>query len=191
MKYLILLFFSFIISACQPPDSKSSSPQNSTPQGSVDPIYGSWRYTIPGTSTSNSLKYIVAIIDSNKITHIVAYSMNDGATAKIYFRRYEGTYQRSGNKFDVNYSYETCNPVGKETLLIIASGSTNNNLVLSNEDSSLILMFARITPTDTSQLTASLIEDKNCDIIAKIQKKSSRSIASEKAKSFLEMLSFN
>lgn len=184
MKF-ILIIFSLIISACQPPDSKSSSPQAST-----DPIFGDWRYTIPGTSTSNSLKFIVAKIDPTQVSFLVAYGIGDLASMKIYFRRNDGTYKRIGNKFEINYSHETCNPVGSETLIINVGGANNGNLMISSPDNSINLIFSRITPIDNSQLTAALIEDKNCNIISKLQKRASRSIAKEKIKSFFDILSF-
>lgn len=180
---LALLIICLIISACQPPDSKSNS------QNSTDPIYGNWQYITPGSTSENS-KGIVAQIDSSNVSFTQYYGCSDGNSVTAYVRKNIGTYNRVGNEFTFKYSYETCNPVVSEKFYINATGSNNSTLSVTTKDGSIQVLFARITPSDTSKLTASLIEDKNCNILSKHQKKNSRSVASQKLKSFFDLISF-
>lgn len=150
-----------------------------------DPIYGNWGYIVPGT---NNQKGIITIIGKDgTFTNMSFYGYSDGINkVKIYFRRYSGTYVRTGDRFDIKYDYESCDPIETDTLNI--KNVTDDRIYLSVPRLGLFLTYNR-APTANAALDITAIEDKNCTILSKLEKKEKRSIASmKKTKSFFNRI---
>ncbi|MBX3041953.1 MAG: hypothetical protein KF789_14700 [Bdellovibrionaceae bacterium] len=150
---------------------------------SADPIYGTWYYEMPGGS-STSAKGIVAEIKEGKVFFAYIYAYSSGGSIVMYHRKSEGTYTRNGNVFEMSYSYETCNPVGSETLELSVSGDT---LTVYVPNSGIGILMQRSSGGGQIQSMIA-IEDRNCNILSKIQaanqKKEKRTIASASKGSF-------
>lgn len=175
MKVLLLLSLLLIMS-CSKNDSAPADP--------ADQVYGSWYYQAPGGS-STSAKGIVATLDKNgsvQFAYVSGYA--SGGTAAFYTRKSIGSFTRSGEAFSIKYTYETCNPVNQETLYIKMRG---DNLLVSNSDRSVTFTMARPSATISNQMIA-VIEDKNCNILSKADKESTRSVANVKTKSVFDIV---
>ena len=175
MKYLLLCFL-FLVGC-----SKSGSDEKPI---EVDPIYGNWIYVTPG---SNGQKGIVSILNKDgTISNTSFYSYSVTANSvKFYYRRFSGKFVRNGDTFDIKYDYETCDPVGTDVLNLKSASA--DKLYVNVPRLGLFLTFNRV-PESTSPIDITAIEDKNCDILAKIEKKEKRSVASEKSKSFFDRM---
>jgi hypothetical protein len=178
-KALIISFL--VLSACSGSGGGGGGTDSVQAAGVSDPIYGTWYYQAPG-ATSTQAKGIIGKIDANGIQILNAYIYTDGSNATVYIRKSIGTYTRSGDVFSVKYSYETCSPVGQETMFLSVVG---DKLTVLNQDKSVQLLLSRAVDNG-SLLTAAFIEDKNCNILSKIEAKAGRSPASVKANSFLD-----
>lgn len=172
MKKLILLFTATVLVSCNKSDDSPS----------VDPIYGEWYYQVPGATDSKTSALLAEIKQDGTINLARIYAYTDGHTAVVYNRKMIGTFERSENSFHVKYSYETCNPVKEETFFLSMSG---DKLRYQNSDNSIAIVFARIQPGAEIKNMA-FVEDKNCEVMAKIQKKSGRLPASTKPKSIFD-----
>ena len=172
MKYtFICLLF---IAGCSGSKSSDSAKE--------DPVFGNWIYETPG---SNGQRGIVGVLDkSGTITLMTYYGYaTNSNTVTTYFRKSVGTFIRTGDSFNITYSYETCTPVGNETLIL--KTSSNDQLYVDVVSQGLFLTFNR-APANSSPLNITAIEDKDCNILAKLEKKEKRSIASIKSKSFFD-----
>lgn len=176
MNFLVLLVAVFALTACQGAGGGNASQ-------STDPIYGEWHYISPG-STNVKAKGIIATIDKDKIFFANTYVYTDGTSTVFYYRKSEGTYKRDGKRFYITYTYETCNPVGSETIDLTPNG---NSLTVYLPSKGLGLQMLK--STDSASSTSALaVEDKNCNILAKIEKSQKRAVASEKNNSFFERI---
>ena len=175
MKLLFSLLSILALAACSGGGSSGSSE-------TADPIYGEWYYEAPGSTASSASGIIGKIDKDGNFSFIQGYAYSDGIRATFYVRKNIGRYVRNGNEFKVTYSYETCSPVGEETLHVSMSG---DKLIVAISDGSFSLMLSRMSETTTLKNIA-MIEDKNCNILSKIEKKDKRSVASVKAKSFFD-----
>lgn len=176
MKFIISIISLSILASCSGGGGGASE--------STDPIYGDWYYQAPG-GTSTQAKGIVATISKDgtvKFANVYLYA--SGGSAVAYTRKSLGTFVRNGNEFTVTYSYETCDPVGTEKLTIETSGE---KLIVSAPNSGLTLTMSRPSGTSTIQ-TMAAIEDKNCNILSKLESDQKRSVASAKSKSFFDRI---
>lgn len=170
-KLLLVSLITF--TSCQK-DSKTSS------TNTTDPIYGSWYYQFPGATNSHA-KGIIGTIDKDKIFFAYVYVYSDGQSTIFYHRKSEGTYNRDGNIFKINYTYETCNPIGSESFELTASGD-QLTVYLKSEGIGYVMLRSKDTNLQQTMLA---IEDKNCDILfTKLEKEQKRKVASQKGKSF-------
>lgn len=174
MKILSLLFFVWALSACSNGGSDSAATQ--------DPIYGTWSYTYPG-ATSTKAKGIVAKIEKDKLQIVHAYGISDGSSIIYYTRKSEGTYLRDGKNFSITYSYETCKPIVKETIQLELTSS--DKLLVFDRVNKVSLSMSRVTNTGAVADSMAAIEDKNCNILSKVEKSENRSVANSSEKSFL------
>lgn len=176
MKILLSLLLILSISACSGGGGSSGSSET------ADPIYGEWYYENPG-STSTATSGVIGTIDKDgNFSFIQGYAYSDGIRAVFYVRKNVGKYVRSGNEFKVTYTYETCSPIGEETLHVKMSG---DKLIVATADGSFSLMLSRMSAT-TSLNNIAMVEDTGCNILSKIEKKDKRAVASIKAKSFFD-----
>lgn len=168
---LVLVFTSILASGCDKKgDNKSTEP--------VDPIYGDWYYSAPGGSTSEDRGFFGSLKQDGTISFAQAYAYGDGHTAVFYVRKSIGKFERNGETFKVKYSYETCNPIKEETIYL---KYLNGKLLLANSDRTISIAFARAAAETTLQNMA-FIEDKNCNILSKIENKEKRAPANAKVK---------
>ena len=173
MKQLGLLFVLFL-SACSNGGSDSSA--------TTDPIYGTWTYTYPG-ATSLKAKGFIAKIEKDKIFLVQAYGISDGSSTIFYTRKSEGSYVRDGKNFDITYSYETCKPIGRETVQIEIT--PEGKLLVVDPANKVALLMSKSTNTGSTAESMAAIEDKNCNILSKVEKSENRSVANSAEKSFL------
>ncbi len=160
MKYLIIISF-LCLAAC---GGGSGGGGDSVAKVSIeDSVYGNWIYQTPGSdgqrgafAAVNKDGTMVAMSYAGVVTDI------NTNTVVIYYRKSEGTFIRNGDSFELTYSYETCNPVGKETVRIKVNGF--DQLLLNIVDSGTILAFNRVPP-QSEAINVTMIEDKNCNIL--------------------------
>lgn len=172
MKTILILIAAISLVSCSKNDD--SAP--------IDPIYGDWYYRLQGSSSSNAGGILGELKSDGTINVARISGSSDGQTATVYVRKSIGTFERNGDEFRIKYSYETCNPVGQETLYLKV---VDDKLLLQNSDKTVAIYFAR--STENSSLTnMALIEDKNCDKMAKVENKTGRIPASTKPKSIFD-----
>lgn len=148
-----------------------------------DPLYGSWAYDLPGSTSSNARGSYVKIEENGNIQLYSVYATGNSNSAVVYSRKNIGKFTRNGDKFSIKYSYETCSPVGSEVLKFKISPNNSDSLIASNEDESVQLMYYRAKSSSSSPLSIANVEDKNCNIVLSL-KKDERKPASDSKKSF-------
>lgn len=153
---------------------------------STDPIYGEWYYQYPG-ATSTRANGIIAKIEDGKIFFAHVYAYTDGTSTIVYHRKNEGTYTRDGKSFTMNYTYETCDPVGSETLELTY---VDGKLAVYIPASGVGLQMNKTTKENSFDSMA-VIEDRNCNILSKTEKTQKRAVASTKSKSFFGRAGLN
>jgi hypothetical protein len=166
----------------------SCSNKSSDAGPTADPIFGTWTYVSPN-STSSSIRGYATTIDANgNILFMQIYGYSDSASAKLYVRKNIGTYVRNGEVFDIKWSHETCNPVGSETVKI--KSLSLDSLVASLSKDTIQLSFSRAVTSDPVKNLA-IIEDVNCTILTKLEGfgKTKRAVASVIGKSFFDQSS--
>lgn len=148
----------------------------------VDPVFGSWIY-----EASDDSGTILEVKEDGKINLAYGYVVYNGGNSYTYhYRKNIGTYQRSADKFVVNWSYETCEPIVNETFYI---SENKGMLTLQNQDKSISYFLKRSKSFDGVEgYYASAFEDKNCNAWSKIAPKLKRSIASEKNMNAIDIL---
>lgn len=153
-------------------------------QSTDDQVYGDWQYLYPG-GTANKAKVLVGKLSKDgSIKFTTAYGVGDANNISMAFRTNIGTFTRSGDNFNVTYSYETCAPVGSEIIKIKIDPSNSNRLFVANSDGSVFITMQRMTQS-TSNAIVTAVEDKNCNLFTKLMKNEKRMPAS--AKSFFEV----
>jgi|GEM_PF-3064527 hypothetical protein len=176
MKSFLLLILSLTLAACSGGGGSSGSSET------ADQIYGEWYYEAPGSSASSASGVIGKIDKDGNFSFLQGYAYSDGTRAVFYVRKNIGRYIRNGNEFKVTYTYETCSPIGEETLNVSMSG---DKLIVATADGSFSLMLSRMSETTTLKNIA-MIEDTGCNILSKIERKDKRAVANVKAKSFFD-----
>ncbi|MGZ5278637.1 MAG: hypothetical protein ACXWC9_01765 [Pseudobdellovibrionaceae bacterium] len=163
MKYAFLVLSVFVLGAC---NHKSEDRKTE----SVDPIYGQWTYLNPASTSSKIKGMAASVMPDGSILILNMYILpSDSATAAVAFRKSVGTFSRSGDLFTLNYSYETCKPIGTEVLTVKVDPGNSNRILVATQDGSVFFTMNRAEPSDTNySLTG--VEDKNCDILANLQK---------------------
>ena len=154
--------------------SKSSEDK---PAPAPDTILGAWGY-VP-VSTASTEKGIYVKLDTSQFLSVSYYATISGNSILMYFRKYEGTYTMTGNRLDVTYSYETCNPVGHESFNL---NLKNGQLVVGNIDNSVIFNMQRVPGSQVANLTFTAIEDKGCNKFVKNESKKDRMPANTEKK---------
>ncbi|HEY8272173.1 MAG TPA: hypothetical protein VIG33_14885 [Pseudobdellovibrionaceae bacterium] len=173
MKYTILALI-FVLSACKNGGDNSAA--------TADPIYGEWYYEKVGSTQYSATGFIVNIQSNGNIEFQDGYLESDGNSMKAVMRKSIGTFTREGDVFHIKYSYDTCDRIKQEDLYISAM---NGKLLIQNYDKSVKFSLSPISGNSTIK-TASYLEDKNCNILSKIEAASKRVPASVKSKSFLD-----
>lgn len=174
MKQYILASLSFLtLASCSGGGGGSSE--------STDPIYGEWYYEAPGATSTNSKGIIGKVSADGKLSFSYYYATGNTNSATFYVRNSSGTFTRTGDAFDVTYSYETCDPVNRETLYIKKSG---DQLMVQNADKSVSYLLSKVTSLNVKNLA--IIEDKNCTILSKREKSEKRVPANSKSTSFMK-----
>jgi len=174
VKYLLLAVLLLI--GC----SKSGSDSKAVVE---DPIYGNWIYETPGSGGQRGL---VGILDKSGTILLMNYYgyVNSFGVVVIVYRKSQGTFVRNGDSFNVTYTYETCDPVRSETLIMKVS---NLDQLLVNAVDFGVIMSLNRAPATTTPLSVAAVEDTRCEVLAKLEKKEKRSIAStKKSKSFFD-----
>lgn len=174
MKMIFAAIALFLLSSCSGGGGGGSSE-------TVDPIYGDWYYEMPGSTATQGKGVIGTIQKNGSISFSYYYAVGNTNNATFYTRKSVGTFERSGNNFSIKYSYETCDPVHQETLILTESGGA---LIVQNSDKSVTIKMSKVTSLNVKNLA--IIEDKNCSIVTKLESDSKRLPASSKLKSFLE-----
>lgn len=131
---------------------------------------------------SSRFNFIAKIDGAGNLGFASFYGYSDGSSATYYYRKSEGTFTQTGDNFAVKYSYETCSPVGQETLNIKVS---NGKLSVYVPSTGYSFMLSRASGESTLS-TSMGIEDRNCNILSKLESKEKRLPASAKAKSFFD-----
>lgn len=168
MKKFVLISLVLILAACSNNGGSSSS---------ADPIYGEWFYENP-SSTSTSGRGVIGKIEENgniQIMNIYAQGNSNSVTAVV--RKSIGTFTRSGDQLHIAWSYETCNPVKNEIVYIKIA--PNGQLQVKNADGSIQFNMTKGSGA-TSVKSIAIVEDKNCNILSKIQSENKRIPASTK-----------
>lgn len=174
IKYCIAFGILFIMGC-----SKSGSSNNSN---SADPIYGKWEYDAPGGTSTSGSGLAAEINSDGSIKLAQIYYSVSGSTATAYARKSIGTFERNGDRFSIKYSYETCNPVGQEILSVKVSDSNHDQLIVKSPDGSVTMTLYRVTDSPTAFSSSVIYEDKNCNILSKLETKDVRLPASKKQK---------
>lgn len=137
-------------------------------------------YQFPG-GTANKAKLLVGKLSKDgSIKFTTAYAVGDANNITMAFRNNIGTFIRSGDSFSVTYSYETCDPVGSEVIKIKIDPNNSSRLIVSNADGSVAFTMTRLTPS-VSNAIITAVEDKNCNLFAKLFKAENRMPASAKS----------
>lgn len=139
-----------------------------------DPVFGEWKFeteTSPGRGTRQpgSIKGISASVKEDGSIHIV-YAYANATGSGFAFRKMIGSFKRHGDKFDISYSYETCNPVSNETLIVRINPKYPDQLFVESLDGSLSFYMDRVENA-AAAYQASGVEDKGCTPISKTQSK--------------------
>jgi len=178
MKTLILIVIGLVLTGC----NKSS---DSPPAQPEDPIYGAWTHTMVGSTSTKKTGYTGIISKDGNVTTTKTFEINDGTATVRAYRKNVGKFVRNGEEFKVTYSYETCGPIKEETFYL---SHKNNQLVLTDADKSYFIYFDRAKEAETV-VNLTVIEDKDCKIITKLESKQKRTITSEgkKPKTFFDL----
>lgn len=174
MKTIFAILSLLVLASCSGGGGGTSS--------SVDPIYGEWFYEAPGSTSTRAYGIIGELKSDGTIQFANVYGYMSGKSIVVYTRKSIGTFERNGDAFKVKYNYETCSPVGSETLYITHS---NGMLYVRNADQSLNIGFKKSEGTTTKYNTLA-IEDKNCNILSKIEKINNRLPANTNSKSYFD-----
>lgn len=178
MKKLFALFSIFALSACSGGGGGGGSSEV------VDPVYGEWYYQAPGATSTQAKGVVASLNKDGTVKFANVYLYTDGSNSVAHTRKSIGTYVRNGSEFTFTYSYETCSAVGSEKLTIKMSG---DKLLVDVPSAGLTLTMSRMASNSTIN-TAAAIEDKNCNILSKIEQKQKRQVASDKPKSFFDRI---
>jgi len=153
MKTLIVLIFIILaFSGCK------KNEETSTP---TDPVFGTWIYVSPASTSTTSIGLIGLIDPGGDIQSLSFKLNNNGGLISGYVRKNIGKWTRSGDVFTVKYSYETCTPVGTESFTMKIS-DTNSNVLYYTKDT-LMASFNRSTGSSDEPTSITLIEDTACD----------------------------
>lgn len=139
----------------------------------TDPVYGTWVYTVPG-STSTQAKGIIATIDKESIQINIVSAVTDGSSAVYYFQKAVGTYTRSGSVFHITYNYQTCSDAKEDSVNFVVK---EGKLYATFDGGGFMLSRATSSSSLSSLMT---VEDKSCNKISKVSKAENRSVASAK-----------
>ena len=178
MKKLFILISMAALSACSGGGGGGGSSE------AVDPIYGDWYYQAPGATSTQAKGVVASLLKDGSVKFANVYLYSDGSNSVAYTRKSIGTFTRNGNEFTFTYSYETCSAVGSEKLTIKMSG---DKLLVNVPSAGLTLTMSRMA-SSSSINTLAAIEDKNCNILSKIEQKQKRQVASVKSKSFFDRI---
>lgn len=177
MKQILIVAISFAVMSCSNSSSDSGNNSNQASAAGNSSLDGTWVYLNP-SSTSTTIKGFAAVVSGNKISLISMYMFQQTSGYKTYFRRNEGTYIKDGDKLTITYTYQTCNPLSTEVVYAKING---DNATIGNEDKSLIYTMKKYEDSDpSSPINNTMIEDKGCTILSKLQKaKQGRSVAND------------
>lgn len=172
----ILLFLNVSCSG----ESGGNSGSDANGLASNSSPYNGQAYFLSGTKsgTSDTLVYYVKFEGFNVRTLTFIKS---ASTGHITYRKNNGTYSFSGDKYVANYTYETCNPVGTESF-IIKSGNPLDSIMITQVGSPTSLKFfntnAYYIPGLNLENVAVYTEDVGCAMLSKLQKPNDRIPAS-------------
>lgn len=163
----LLLVSTFLFLACSNKDDSSGAPPSSQNiSAGSGKIYGTWIYEYPNSTASNIHGMGAVLGDDGSITILNMYIKPGTNSATYIFRRSTGTFKQEGDLMHLKYSYETCNPVGSETLLVKQDPQNADRLFVSNEEKTVMFTMHRSKSTQ-SDLMMTMVEDKNCNLISK------------------------
>jgi hypothetical protein len=201
LKIIILSSMCLAFGACSPSSSDSKSSSDPATAASTDPLVDNTYFKAStDSSTNTNLIFAFKVKPGNTFSAItLKYSISSGAAV---YRKYTGTYVKSGDNYAITYNYETCNPTGTDNLVI--TGNAASVVGVKQNGSPTTVMFYNdkaYTIAGVSELTlSSATEDVNCNLISKNAKsevfkmasnepsKSTRSIASEKKSVFEKLM---
>lgn len=164
---IFLLAFVVLGQACAPSggggDSSNSDAVGLSGNGS---IYGTWIYRAPGSGAGIG-SGIIATLKEDKTINIYSIRAKiepNGIDTTVIYRQSYGTFEINGNTISANYSYETCNPIGSESLKVELDKNDSSKLYVEVIAQDAMITMTKPTTSD-SDLLVTAIEDKNCDLM--------------------------
>ena len=163
MRCLTFLFtITLLAASCIGEDANDSTGQASPERALPDPNIGTYYLTLAEDENGVLFYPGIRIREGNVFNYTNLYFPN-GDTTIAYYEKGIGTYTKTGSKYTVTYSYQTCyNDSEVETYTI--SGSNPDEAIGFTVDSATLVfrnVKAHAEPVDSNNLVA-LIEDKDC-----------------------------
>jgi len=153
MRIIILLLSTIVLlTSC----NKGSDSAAAT----TDPVFGSWSYIAPGATATVFTGYAGILKEDGNVTLLSMKAYDNGVTPVVYYRKNIGKFVRTGDSFKITYSYETCNPMGSETINLKYS---NTQLLMSAPPSTTIVAFSRMATSYDPVENLTMIEDTACN----------------------------
>lgn len=177
LLFTSMLVLSSLIISCNGSSGGGSSGDSSIAAASVSPFDGQ-AYFLSATNSTNT-KIIGFSFSGNNAVYISG--VVDLATNKVTYRKNIGTFTFSGNKYIFSWSYETCNPVHTDTVLL-SSTDVSDYIMMTEEGSPTTYKFYN----DKKYISSSLnfrnlsvyTEDVQCNLMTRLEKTDSRIPAS-------------
>lgn len=160
----ICLLSVFVFQGCAKDGGGGAGNSSANAQLSTKSIVGSWLYIFPESNSSIS-KVKVAVMNEDQTFSIVTMRGSDSALDKTFagvFRKELGNYSMAGEILELNYSYETCDKTGKETVNIKFDSDNSDRIIVSNSDQSIMFTMERMK-TQSTDVNFTAVEDKDCD----------------------------
>lgn len=157
MKLLSLPLF-LMLTACGGSDDTPTETTNPS-----NPIIGT--YFFAGTLENNDFYYLSVEIKEGTEIQVVDMIFPESNPSKIYARRKSGNYVVDGNKFDVTWYYETCEPEGTFSFTY-SSEDPSDRIFATYENKTLQFLNTKkwIPEQDYTSTALTITEDIECNL---------------------------
>lgn len=158
MRTLIVMLLAFMTIGC---GSDGGGDSSVAKQSSASGLY-----YMAGTHLSSGGFYYAGVnfLADNKILVMEMYNPNPESSSTVYMRKQEGVYTKSGNKYMVDWTYETCDPDGSKEYQIDWIDPSDRIFITIDSTTVQFLNAEKWGPKETGASTSFVMtEDIECN----------------------------